>query len=198
MASTCHSLKLRVERTAAMPGGAERDALRRHRGIGRRSVVGGDQLRHIDQQRLRCRLAGQWTDAVLIAPLGLPPLPRHRSSAMQLSSSMILAKAARLHAGVRPPALHRRRPAGEFREHRFGITPVGRHILSPCRVGEGEQRLLGHRVDGVRRRQRFDVKRVRSCGILGAGAGPQQALRPRAGGGQFLPARRCQQFAVGP
>ena len=39
IASTCASLKLRVERRAAMARGAERDALRRHGGIGHAGVV---------------------------------------------------------------------------------------------------------------------------------------------------------------
>jgi len=51
-----------LERVATVPGRAERDALRRHRGISAQVGIGGEQLRHIDQQRLWCRLAGERTD----------------------------------------------------------------------------------------------------------------------------------------
>ena len=44
-------------------------------------------------------------------------------------------------------------------------------------VGEGEQGLLGHRVDRERRRQRLDVEDVGRLLVLGAGAGPQEPLR---------------------
>src|SRR3546814_6550878 len=37
----------------------------------------------------------------------------------------------------------------------------------------------------VRRGQRLDVERVRRLRVLGAGAGPEQALRPRGGGGKL-------------
>ena len=75
-------------------------------------------------------------------------------------------------------------------EDRFGIAPIGRHSLDGAVLGKGKQRLLRHGVDRVGRRQRFDIKHVRGRGILGAGAGPQQALRPGPGCGQFLPALR--------
>ncbi len=43
-----------LERRAAMPRGAERNPLRRHRRIGHVGVVRGDELRHVDERRLRC------------------------------------------------------------------------------------------------------------------------------------------------
>ena len=62
---------------------------------------------------------------------------------------------------------------------------AGRTLTHLAVIGEGEQRLLGHRVDGVRGRERLDVKDIRSLGIFGAGAGPQQALRLRSGAGKL-------------
>jgi hypothetical protein len=80
--------------------------------------------------------------------------------------------------------------AREFREHRFGIAAVGPHaVLHLAMIGEGEQGLLGHGIDRVGRRQRFDVEDVRRGGILRTGARPEQALREGARGGQLLRAR---------
>ena len=103
-------------------------------------------------------------------------------------------------AGVGPRARPRPRPARANSASTASASPPsdGQHALHPAVIGEGEQGLLGHRVDGVRSRQRLDVERVRRLGILGAGAGPEQALRPRAGGRERAPARRRQQLAVGP
>ena len=42
-----------------MPGGAKRNPLGRHRGIGHLGIVGGDKARNIDQHSRRRRLAGK-------------------------------------------------------------------------------------------------------------------------------------------
>src|SRR3546814_7457864 len=48
-----------------------------------------------------------------------------------------------------------------------------------------------HRVDGIRANQLFDIQRVAVRRVLGAGAGPQQTLWPRARLlRELLPARR--------
>ena len=53
-----------------MPGGAERHALRRHRGIGHLGIVGGDEPRHIDQDSERRRLSGEGADFHGVAFVG--------------------------------------------------------------------------------------------------------------------------------
>jgi len=68
----------------------------------------------------------------------------------------------------------------KFGQQRFAIAVIwrqgGLHFAVPS---EGEQRLLRNGVDSIR-----------SAGVLGAGAGLQQALRSRAGVDQFLPTGR--------
>src|SRR6185437_2968392 len=65
----------------------------------------------------------------------------------------------------------------ELRDHLLAIAAVLRHrTVQLAVVGESQQGLVGHRVDGVGRGQRLDIQRVRRLRILGAGAGPQQAL----------------------
>ena len=49
-------------------------------------------------------------------------------------------------------------------------------------VGEGVERRLGHRVDGVGDDELIDVEDVRVRGVLGARTRPQWALGLRAGG----------------
>ncbi len=51
-----------LERTAAMTGRAERHPLRGDRRIGLQVDIGGQQFRHVDQDRLRWRLAGERAD----------------------------------------------------------------------------------------------------------------------------------------
>ena len=64
----------------------------------------------------------------------------------------------------------------------FSITTVRRHDRANfAMIREGFQRRLGHRVHCERRGERFDVENIRSLRILGAGAGPEQTLRPGAG-----------------
>jgi len=47
----------------------------------------------------------------------------------------------------------------ESGEYFFGVAPVNRqHVIHFAVIGESEQRLLGYRVDGVRSRERLDVK----------------------------------------
>lgn len=91
--------------------------------------------------------------------------------------------------------------AVEFRDdcfRRFCTTLIDRQDIFYFTVlGKGEQCLLGNGIDRTRCSECFKIKRVRCCGILGAGAGPQQALGLSTGAGQFLPTRSSQQFAVG-
>ena len=63
-------------------------------------------------------------------------------------------------------------------------------------IGESLQRAFRHGVHGERRGERLDVENVGRLRILGARAGPQQPLRPRAGIEGALPARRGQQLAI--
>jgi hypothetical protein len=55
-------------------------------------------------------------------------------------------------------------------------------------IGEGFQRSLGHRVHRERCGERLDVEGVGRFGVLGSGAGPEQALGPGAGIEDALPA----------
>ena len=87
---------------------------------------------------------------------------------------------------------------GEAREHRLAIAAVRRQSIADLAViGEGLERALRHRVDRERRGERLHIEDVGGLRILGAGAGPEQALRPGAGIGGALPARRSQQLAIG-
>ena len=63
-------------------------------------------------------------------------------------------------------------------------------------IGELEQRLEWHRVDGERCLQCLDVEDIGSLGVLGAGAGPEQPLRTGAALSEASEPRRSQQFAV--
>ena len=60
-------------------------------------------------------------------------------------------------------------------------------------VTRGVDRLVGHRVDGVRADQVVDVERVRVVRVLGRGRGPERALNVRALGGERLPARSAEE-----
>src|SRR5487761_2034777 len=64
-----------VERRAPVSRGPERDALRRYRRVGNLGVIRGDEPRHVDEQRRRCRLAGERTD-----------LGGHGAAAMRLAN----------------------------------------------------------------------------------------------------------------
>ena len=64
-------------------------------------------------------------------------------------------------------------------------------------LGEGKQGFVGNRVDRVGRRERLNVERVARRRVFGAGAGPQQPLRPGAGGGELAPALGREQIAIG-
>ena len=63
-------------------------------------------------------------------------------------------------------------------------------------LGEGLQRALGHGVDREGRRERLYIKYVGGFGILGAGAGPKQALWSGAGTGCTQKTWRSQQLQV--
>src|SRR3546814_2145821 len=64
-------------------------------------------------------------------------------------------------------------------------------------IAERIQRCRRHRVDGIRANQLFDIQRVAVRRVLGAGAGPQQTLWPRARLlRELLPARRREDVAV--
>ena len=88
--------------------------------------------------------------------------------------------------------------APELFQHFIGIAAVNRqrraHLAVVCK---GCQGLFRDGVDGVGRGQRLDIQRVSRRRVLGARACPQKPLRPRAGLGQLVPARRCEQVAIG-
>src|ERR1035437_6100835 len=86
---------------------------------------------------------------------------------------------------------------GECRDHLFGIAAIERQDLTRCAViGEREQRLLGNRIDGVRRTERRDVKYIGGVWVFCARARPEQALWLSAGSSGFLPARGSEEIPV--
>ena len=60
---------------------------------------------------------------------------------------------------------------------------------------EEAERCGGHGIDRIGADERVHVEDVRVARVLGAGAGPQEPLRPGAGGGQPLPGRARQMVA---
>ena len=83
---------------------------------------------------------------------------------------------------------------GELGQHLLAVAAVrGQDRADLAVIGEGLQRGLGHRVHGERRGEGLDVQDVGGLGVLGSGAGPQQALRAGAGVVDALPARRIEQ-----
>ncbi len=62
-------------------------------------------------------------------------------------------------------------------------------------IGEGAQRRLRHRVDGVRRDQILDVQHVAVRRVLRARGSPERALHARSGFRQPLPARAVKDRA---
>ncbi len=70
-------------------------------------------------------------------------------------------------------------------------TIFGQALAQLAVIAEGVERGGRNGVHRVRPDQFFDVQHVAIGWILGAGAGPEHALRLRALGGQSLPARRC-------
>jgi hypothetical protein len=94
-----------------------------------------------------------------------------------------------LELGGKPRLVHTN--LGESDEHFFGLAAVNRqHVIHLAVIGEGEQRLLRHRVDGSWSCERLKVKDIGSLRVFRAGAGPQEALRLRSGSGRFLPPGR--------
>jgi hypothetical protein len=88
--------------------------------------------------------------------------------------------------------------AVELLQHLLGVAAVGRQRVAHLAViGEGEQGLVRHRIDGERRRERLDVEHVRSLRVLRAGACPQQPLRACPLVCEALEALRIEQLAVG-
>ena len=86
----------------------------------------------------------------------------------------------------------------ELLQHRFGVATIGRQRRAHLAVvGKGQQGLLGQGIDRAGRRQGFHIERVWRGPVLGAGAGPEQALRCSASGREPLPAVRRQQVAIG-
>ena len=61
-------------------------------------------------------------------------------------------------------------------------------------IGEGLERALRHGVDREGRGQRLHIERVGGLRVLGAGAGPEQALGAGTGIGSALEARRSEQL----
>ena len=77
----------------------------------------------------------------------------------------------------------------ELGQDLLGVAAVGgKQVADLAVVGEGEQGRLGHRVDREGRGEGLDVERVGGVGVLGPGAGPEQALGARALVQQPLPA----------
>ena len=71
---------------------------------------------------------------------------------------------------------------GELGQHLLAVAAVGgQRSADLAVVGEGLQRGLGHRVHRERGGERLDVQDVGGFGVLGPGAGPQEALRAGAG-----------------
>src|SRR5215475_4227396 len=84
-------------------------------------------------------------------------------------------------------------------QFRFAVAPVrGYRRANIVMLGERFQRALRHRVHREWRGQRLDVEDIRCLRILGPGAGPQQALRPRASIVGAHPSRRTEQAELGP
>ena len=73
-----------------------------------------------------------------------------------------------------------------------GIDVFGQAVAQLAVIAECVERRRRDGVDGVRADQFFDVEHVAVLRILGAGAGPQQALRLRALGRERLPARAAK------
>src|SRR5258708_7620750 len=63
-------------------------------------------------------------------------------------------------------------------------------------VAEGIKSSRGNGVDGILANQFFDVKHIAILWILGAGAGPELALRLRALGCECLPPRAAEKFLI--
>ena len=83
-------------------------------------------------------------------------------------------------------------------QHRLAVAAIRRERLADLAViGEGLERALRHGVDGEGRGERLHVEDVGGLRVLGAGAGPEQALRAGAGIGGALEARRGEQLAIG-
>ena len=86
---------------------------------------------------------------------------------------------------------------GELGQHLVAVAGTrGQGLVDLPMIGEGFQRGLGHRVHGEGCGERVDVQDVGGFGILGPGAGPEEALAAGAGVEDALPARRIDQKAV--
>ena len=87
---------------------------------------------------------------------------------------------------------------GEAGQNRLAVAAIRReHRADLAVVGEGLERALRHGVDGEGRGESLHIEDVGGLGILGAGAGPQQALGAGAGVGGALEARRGEQLQIG-
>jgi hypothetical protein len=87
---------------------------------------------------------------------------------------------------------------GESRQHLFAVAAIHRHgCLDNAVVGKRVQRALRNGIHGEWCGQGLDVKKVRSLRILGPRAGPQKALRTRAGIVGAHPSWRTQQAKIG-
>src|SRR5258708_10217341 len=87
---------------------------------------------------------------------------------------------------------------GEAGQNRLAVTSVRcEHVADLAVVAEGLEGALRHGVDRERRGERLHVEDVAGFLVLGAGAGPEQALGPGAGIGSTLEAPRSEQFAIG-
>ncbi len=83
-------------------------------------------------------------------------------------------------------------------ENRLAVAAIRCQRLADLAViGEGLQGALGHGVDREGRRERLHIEGVGGFRVLGAGAGPQQALGTGAAVGSALKARRGEQVEIG-
>src|SRR6516165_10062670 len=82
-------------------------------------------------------------------------------------------------------------------EHLLAIASVRRQRRADFAVlREGLERAIGHSVDREGCRERLHIKYVGGFGILGAGAGPKEALCAGAGVGDTLKASRSDELQI--
>ncbi len=93
--------------------------------------------------------------------------------------------------------LERDAAAGERSQNLLGLADaLLDRVAGAAMVAEGVHRGGRHGVDRVAADQRLDVMHVAVSLVLGAGAGPQEPLRPGAAIGELLPARARENALV--
>ena len=147
-------------------------------------------------QPLHARLAGGPDYRHLSSPIR-PRSPCRRCiradrSTSPRTSSRPPTEAGRRASSTSMPAAANSASSDSLSPPSGGISPVQLAVL-----GVGEQRLLGHRVDGVRSGELVDVLRLRQLRILGPGGCEEQPLRARSLVLEPLPAIGVEQLPVG-